>query len=469
MDMKIGASRNAWVRNRHWAGVAMLASLACSGAHAQSLGDLPAAATNDNQLSMAEAIQVVCPNLRRQYAAIGILPADQLNLFDACAGVARATSGNDSRSDALQALTGEELNAAHSATIDFTGLNTANIAARLATLRQVRGGIGFASLSAPDPGILEAGTGGAAGDESELGGRLGMFLNGRIGSGTKDTTALEAGYDIDTTGFTAGVDYRVGESGVIGAAFGYGTADADFESNDAGLRGGALDSDGYAFSVFGSVYGERYYFDVLASYGTLDHESERRIVYSLTVPPDPNLGTNVTQSWDETARGDTSSDSFSISTSFGYDLGSGPWHYGPMLAVSYLNLQVDGFTETGASGLELSYGSQEADSLQLQAGLNVGYDASVGFGVLSPYARVTYVNEQENESQSIRASYASDPLGAIFLIQSDDPDTSFFRWGVGVAAVFANSLSAYLDYDSVAGLDSVDYGEFTAGVRWSFR
>jgi hypothetical protein len=40
---------------------------------------------------------------------------------------------------------------------------------------------------------------------------------------------------------------------------------------------------------------------------------------------------------------------------------------------------------------------------------------------------------------------------------------------VGVSAVFANSLSAFLDYDSVAGLDNVDYGEFTAGVRWSFR
>ncbi|RPI13476.1 MAG: autotransporter outer membrane beta-barrel domain-containing protein [Lysobacterales bacterium] len=469
MNKETGVSKFVCARAIGAWTVALGMALSSSGAAAQSLADLPEAATNNNQLAMAGVIQVVCPNLRRQYAAIGILPADQLRLFDACAGVARATSGDDTRSNALQSLTGEELNAAHSATIDFTGLNTANIAARLATLRQVRGGIGFASASPADPGILQAATGGAAGDETALDGRLGLFLNGRIGSGTKDTTELEAGYDIDTTGFTAGVDYRVGESGVIGAAFGYGTADAEFERNDFGLEGGALDSDGYAFSVFGSLYGERYYVDVLASYGTLDHESERRIVYSLTIPDDPNLGSNVTESWDETAVGETSSDSFSLSTSFGYDFGSGPWHYGPMLAVSYLNLQVDGFTEKGAPGLELRYGSQEADSLQLQAGLNVGYDVSVGFGVLSPYARATYVSEQENESQAIRASYASDPLGAIFVIQSDEPDTSFFRWGVGVSAIFANSLSAFLDYDSVAGLDSVDYGEFTAGVRWSFR
>jgi outer membrane lipase/esterase len=132
-------------------------------------------------------------------------------------------------------------------------------------------------------------------------------------------------------------------------------------------------------------------------------------------------------------------------------------------------VDVDGFTESGAPGLELSFGDQEGESLQLEAGVDVGYAASMSWGVLSPYARVSYVSEQENDSQVIDVRFVSDPLGTVFAVQSDEPDTSFFRWGIGLSALFANGVSAFIDYDSVASLDTIDYGEVSAGVRFTFR
>ena len=93
----------------------------------------------------------------------------------------------------------------------------------------------------------------------------------------------------------------------------------------------------------------------------------------------------------------------------------------------------------------------------------------MSWGVLSPYARFTYVSEQENDSQVIDARFASDPTNTLIAIQSDDPDTNFFRWGVGLSALFANGFSAFIDYDSVTSLDTIDYGEVTAGVRFTFR
>jgi outer membrane autotransporter protein len=443
-----------------------------AAAHAQARPPLPTVATNANQESMARAITTLCPNLRQTYIATdGQMPGDQIELFDACAGTLRADSGDTSRSVALQELTGEELNAATTTTVDFSSLQRADIAARLVALRQAAGKSTLARLSPDDRNLASLGTGGAAGDEpSALGGRLGVFVNGRLGSGSKDTTDLEAGYDVDGTGVTVGADYRIDERFVIGAAFSYGSTDTDFDKlKEGGLSGGTFDSDGYSLALFGGWNGDRSYVDVIASFGQVDHDSKRRISYTLGFnAPDPQLG-NLTTDWDATAVGETESDVLSLGASYGYNFGTGSWSFGPTLAISYLKADVDGFAETGAPGLELTYGDQEGESLQLQAGLDVAYAASMSWGVLSPYARIVFISEQENDSQVIDVRYSSDPLGTVFGVRSDDPDTSFFRWGIGASALLANGFAMFLDYDAIASYDTVDYGEVTLGLRYSFR
>lgn len=450
-------------------GVLMLANAAAGAQVARP--PLPSVATNPNQLTMAQAIVRLCPNLRSTYVSTeGNMPSDQITLFDACAGTLRADSGDASRSIALQELTGEELNAATSTTVDFSSMQRADIAARLVALRQAGGSATVARASPHGRDLLALGTGGAAGDEdAPLDGRLGLFLNGRYGTGSKDTTSLEAGYDVDSAGVTLGFDYRINEQNLFGAALSYGKTDTDFDSGSAGLSGGTFDSDGFSVAVFGSWSGERSYFDVITSFGGLDHESTRRVSYTLGfLVPDPALG-DLTTAWDEEAFGRTSSDLFSFGASYGYNFGKGAWSFGPTLAVSYLKADVDGFSERGAPGLELTYGSQKGESLQLQAGGDVSYVASMSWGVLAPYARAVFISEQDNDSQTIAVRYSSDPLGTVFGVRSDDPDTSFFRWGVGVTAMFANGFSMFVDYDAVAGYDTVDYGEVTAGLRYSFR
>jgi len=431
---------------------------------------------NDNQDSLLQAIRPstsnegnICPNLRGIYRSSGgSMPSDQYQLFDACAGALNGAVTVTARGDALQQLTGEELNAAQTTSVDFGGMQRANIAERLVTLRQVRGGATVAATSPLERDVFTLTTGGAAGDGD--GGRLGLFINGRVGSGSKDTTDLEAGYDVDTTGITAGLDFLMTDQFVLGGAVSYGTTEADFDSGTSTLSGGSTETDGYSLALFGSWYGERSYLDLIVSYSQLDVESKRRISYTLAPGDltDPD-GVDLTETWDATARGKTDSDMFSAGASFGYDFGSGGWRVGPYLAVNYLDVSVDGFAETGAPGLNLVYGDQSVESLQLQAGLDLGYAASVSWGVLTPYARVIYVSEQENDAQIIDVRYAADPLGVVFAVQSDEPDTSFIRWGVGLSALFANGFSAFLDYDSVASLDTVDYGEVTAGIRFAFR
>jgi uncharacterized protein YhjY with autotransporter beta-barrel domain len=439
-------------------------------------------ADTQNTESVLSAVSAVCPQL----GALGdARTADETQLFYRCNRVLNATAVDSSREDPLLALTGEELTAAQSTSIDFGVQQFSAIASRLASFRSAARGTTVAALGPDQTWTLYGDGGGAASGDDELigAGRLGVFLNGYIGSGDKDETDFEAGYDVDTYGATLGLDYRLTDTFVAGAALGFGKIEADLDN------GGDFESESLSGSVFGSFYGERYYLDAIVTYSTQDHDISRRINYEIVAPPGPP-GAPTTDTIDELARGSTDGETLGAGLSFGYDFGSGALRFGPILAISYLDVDVDGFTETGSTtGLNLQYGDQSAKSLQLQAGLDLGYVVSTSWGVLFPQARVVYVSEQENDQETFYLRYAADPCSSLpnepvsgrctsgatdptmtsFSVTSDDPDDNFIRWGVGVSAVLASGFAVFADYDAVASLDTISYGEFTLGVRYEFR
>ncbi len=427
------------------------------GGHAQ------AQSLNPNQQSMSIAIRnpalsavedpALCPSLVRASAANRGLPPDQQALLDRCGRVVREPNAA-LKATALQEITAEELNAPAANTVDFGRTQRTNIASRLISLRNA--GAPLASLA--DPYSLYATSGGASGDEA-VGGKLGLFINGSLGNGDKDETAFEAAYDFEGTGVTVGADYRFTDSIVGGVALGYGKSDTDFST------GGSLDVDGVTGSVFGSWYGERAHVDLIAGYGSQSLDSVRRVTYTLGEEPTPI---------DHTATGDTDSDITSAGLSAGYEFGQGGWRIASTAAVSYLEASIDGFSEQGGSNpeLNLEFGEQDAKSLQLQFAFDLGYTASTSRGVVRPYARATQVWEQENDQQSFFIRYVADPFKTpetTAAVTSDDPDNSFVLWAVGISAAFANGFGAFLDYESVASLDTVSYAEFTLGLRYEFR
>jgi outer membrane autotransporter protein len=431
-------------------------------------------AQNENQRSMAEAIANLCPQMRVLNLG-GQLSSGEQQLFFRCREVLNATS-TEAQPAGLQALTGEELNSAHSTTVDFGATQYTSVVSRLAMLRNARGGGTVASLGAPT-GYFSFG--GASGDQESgfAGGRLGAYLNARIGTGDKDTTDFEEGYDIDTTGLSAGVDYRFGDAFVGGVALSYGKSEADYNN------GGNFDSDGYAGSLYGSWYGDHAYVDLIGSFGEMDHDSVRQVQYSIpyVVAPAPPT----TQTIDYRATGSTESDLTSFGVSAGYRFGKGALAVGPIAAISYTKVETDGFTEQGANELNLVYGDVDGESLQLQIGFDMDYTFSQSWGVIAPHARVVYVSEQKNDQDSFFVRYAldpcfdttrctstiggTDPTQTTLDVTSDDPDTNFFRWGIGLSAFFANGVAAFVDYESIADLDGVSYGEATIGVRYEFR
>jgi outer membrane autotransporter protein len=406
----------------------------------------------------------------------GALSRAEQQLFFRCREVLNATSeSSNTKPEILQQLTSDELTAGQHATLTFGASQSANVAARLLVLRG--GGATLASNGNLD---WQNTVGGSAGDAPAFAdGRIGIYLNGAVGSGDKDTTDYEAGYDVDTNSFTAGIDYRFSDGLVAGAAVGYGTSEADY------VGGGGFESDGISGSLYASFYGERFYLNVLGSYGQMDHDLDRVISYALNCSPCTNQPTGAF-SIDAVATGSTSSTIYSAGVDLGYELADGPFSFTPMASLTWVQVETDGFSEQNAGSaneLALVYDDQTANSMEAQFGLSAAYNHSSAWGVISPFARIMVVRELRDSRQSFDTRYlfdpcfetnrctaaVTDPQQTAFRVQSDRLDSSFYRWAVGAAATFANGFSAFAEYESLEDYEAVNYGVASIGLRYQFR
>lgn len=301
-------------------------------------------------------------------------------------------------------------------------------------LRQRRGGGGAVSIfgnglaggRALDP--ITARMANRNAPSADPGGRLGVFLNGQGSRGTRDTTANERGFDADTAGLTGGTDYRLRDDLLVGAALGVLSTRAAFAANLGDTR-----TQGLSASAFGTYYINNFYVDSILTYGSNWYDSER------------NVGAGLT------ANGSTRGAQYGGSVSSGWTGYRGALSAGPYARLTYLRATVDGFTETGASGANLSVARQEATSLTTALGAQVAYALSTAWGVLSPQARLEWEHEHRQGVRLITGSLTADPVKSTFALPSDTPDRDYFNLGLGVAAQFAQGRSLFLSYEGQFG------------------
>lgn len=441
---------------QHWvaalAGVSALAggAMIATTAHAQTAPNpntpalIAAAAGSPNLVGTAAYVGQVCPNL-----AVG---SDLRNRCAWMLRVAPTTPGN--ARIGLDMNTPQEL-LAQGATVDgAVSPATTAVAGRLSALTRLGGSGRMASLSRP---ILLA----SAGDTAGLGGgsapRLQAFANVSAGTGDRDADVYEGGYDFDQRSITAGVDYRFSDSFTGGVALSYGDTEADFD-----LDAGELEAKAVTISAYGLwTLSERLQVTGLVAYGRIDYDSDRDIFYN----EDPGVVI------DRTARASTDGDQWEGTLTLSYLMsGRDGWSYGPSLALSGRTLELDGFTESGADGLNLAFGKQSADSFQVILGFDVSRAVSTESGILSPYARVQSVYETLDNRRSVAVRYAADTTGFFpgARLTTSAPDRLRFLAGGGVAAQFAGGWSAFADAEATLGLRDTKGVTFTLGARKEF-
>ncbi len=280
----------------------------------------------------------------------------------------------------------------------------------------------------------------------------GFFVNGTVSMGSRDATGRELGFDFDSYGLTAGVDYRLSANKVVGVALGYANFDSDVDGQ------ASLASTGVTLTGYGSFYvNDNFYVDARISMAKPDFDQSRNIDFTLGE-------TTISR----VANGSTSSSQYSVAMSAGYNFYKNSWNITPNGSFRYIKTSIDGFTETGAGGFNFSYSDQDLESMIWSAGIKVSKAISLKNGVITPQFDFDYNYESLNDGNDIEARFVAAPLGEIFIIETDSPDRTYGSAGLGFAYISSNGKQAYFNYRSVLGLQGFSRGTFNLGARFEF-
>lgn len=350
---------------------------------------------------------------------------------------------------ALQQVVPEESEIIGTGATDTSHDQLANIGSRLQYLRT-----GTSTL--PIAGVHTGGTMSGSTASADGYNRWGFFINGNYGTGEKDETFNENGFDFDAYGITIGIDYRFNDNFVGGIAVGMASSDVDIDDN-----AGEYDTDGENIAVYALYNGEKFYVEGSLTYGSYDYEGERIISYgpiSLT------------------ADSDTDGDQLAWSLGVGYSTYKNRWNLSYYGRLEGLDAEVDSYNETGSGNVEwlVHVDDQDVDSLQAVLGVQAAFAISRDFGVIQPYANLEVHHEFDDDSRNVTAFYLADPFFAAgdttyaINLKTDDPDETFFLLTLGTTFVFKGGTQLFFNYDTVLGLDDVDSHSITAGLRIEF-
>jgi uncharacterized protein YhjY with autotransporter beta-barrel domain len=394
--------------------------------------------------------------------------AEQSDLVSKCRGLLfNNTAANQVQ--ALDELNGEDFAVARTQTLLFANFQYAGIMDRLMALRGGARGLSLAGLNIMIDGkavplatlqrmAADLLGGGAASDADEVGGLLndkwGLWMRGNYSTGEKDASASSPSFDADQFAVISGLDYRLSEKAVIGLAMAYGDASVEFNPRSEG----ALDTTSWAASVYGSMYAAKnFYFDGIVNVADSDYAADRNITYV-----DGQGLVNAD------ASGDTGGMTLSAGLSVGYDFLVKGLTISPNLGAFYIDATIDSFTEAGAGGLNLIYDEQNFESLTANLGLRVTYAWNHSWGVLLPHIRVDYVREFEDDVDVFGVRFAADPNAGStppILVETDNPDTSYWRLAGGFSAQFKFGFSGYVEYQRLQSFQFISFQDISVGLR----
>ena len=430
---------------------------------------------NPSSQSTGAAIDAACPALA---ADASNLNAAETDLLQRCSElVVNAGAEPGDVAGALGAMTSDEVAATSEAAFAVTQTQFDNLKARIAALRSGTQGNSFGGLALNGQGgvlplsflpstIVQEGEGEGEGG-GEVGAefsRWGFFATGTFGRGDRDANETQPGFDFDTQGITAGIDYRYSDSLILGMALGYNSQDSDVE-NDLG----SLDSSGWSVSGYATMFkGDSWYADGVFTWTRNDYDFDRRVRYDI------GSLTGGTTRVDQVASGSTDGDQLGLTFSFGRDFSYGAWNVGPYARAEYTSIDFDRYTErmsdpdAPGGGLAMEVEDRELTSTLGVLGGKASYTVSTSWGVLMPNLQVEWLHEFEDDPDALITRFVNDPTGTAILIPSDTVDQNYFNVGLGLSGVFASGRSAYLYYEHRAGQSDYSLDSLAIGVRIEF-
>jgi uncharacterized protein YhjY with autotransporter beta-barrel domain len=426
-----------------------------------TLSDIPN--LSPNQRRVALALDRICGQLRE----LSELTGDQQDLLIRCNGL-QINNTTDNQRDALDEMVADDFAVARTQTLLFANTQYASVMDRLMALRGGAKGLSLAGLNIIVDGksvplaqlqdmVKGMLGGGASADEPGglLSDKWGMWARGNYSFGDKDRNNSSPAFDADQWAMVGGLDYRFNDKWVGGVSLAYGQSSIDFNPRNEG----GLDTDTWAISLYGSTYAAKnFYFDAIVNVAKADYGADRNISYV-----DGTGLVNVD------ARGDTDGMTYSAGLSGGYDFLVGGLTLSPTIGFFYIDATIDSFSEQGAGGLNLIYDEQTFQSFSGNLGFRVTYAWNLSWGVLLPHVRVDYVREFKNDADVFGVRFAADPNATSappILVETDNPDESYWRLATGLSAQFIHGISGYIEYQRLESFEFINFQDVSLGLRF---
>ena len=432
---------------------------------------------NDAQQSMGDATVAMCPSLGARDAA-GIEQSDaEVSLNGFCDALVGGQFSETNQ--VLQRVAGEEMLGVQNQTTEIRNVQLGHIMSRMTAIRS--GQASGAGISVADLDVRvgdEVLVGAARNDRlNEDDGallsswdwqKLGLYLSGSIRFGNKDETRQAGGFSFDTSGVTAGLDYRLTDNLLVGGAIGYTHYDVDFDVTSESLAGQDLGSDGITLAAYAAYFpSQKFFIDGAATVGKLSYKSKRRI---------RAVGSSDFDDIDAVTKGEFDSVYYGLAARAGYETRLiGSVQMTPTFQLEYVRAKVDGFEEESndprADAISLAFGSQRAESLRSKLGVELrrGFQTPIGPVLLAGNA--IYNHELLGDDEGVSVRYKADPTRlSEFELRTEGRDRHYGELGASLRATdLPYGLEAFIDYGTVVGLRDFEIHRINAGVRKSFR
>ena len=284
----------------------------------------------------------------------------------------------------LDKISPEELTSIFNIAVSLANIQSANIQRRLADIR--------AGVESPSGGAAMGRIGGGA--RGPVGrpsrqiapppseDRWGVFVNGSGEFTHVGSTTNAAGFNLDSGGVTAGVDYRFTDHFAAGISLGYMNTAANLSA------GGRVNVDGGRVGAYATYFDQGFHLDLAASGGVNDYTTRRGTPGNTVATASPE-GTEV-----------------NLLIGAGYDWKVGGLTVGPVASFQYTNVRLDGFAERGAFA-PLAVSGRTEESLRSAVGVHATFDARMGRATLRPEVRAVWQHEAGAATYSINSTFAT--------------------------------------------------------------
>lgn len=242
-----------------------------------------------------------------------------------------------------------------------------------------------------------------------------VSLGGRMSD--TEATSNNLGFETESASVWAGLERSVNATTAIGVMLGGGQANTDMD-----LDAGSVDVESLGLGLYarGTMGGNGRY-KAMLGYQNLSLDTERNIGV---------LGA--------TAAGDTDGDMFVAGVEADWLKPMNTWRWGPTASLQYVNVSVDGYTETGAGLGNLTVGDQNTNYLLASAGLRAEADYPVGGGMVNSFAYAT-VTTQSGGDDVITTNFDGLPG---FGMPVDSQDDTWVDFGVGISTTLAKTSTS---------------------------